>query len=105
MKSYDFDEIIDRKRSNCVKYDGYQDIYGADNLIPLWVADMDFRTPDFVFEAIEERMKHPVLGYFIHSEGFYQSIIAWMQRRHQWTIEKDWIYFAPGIVPGLSFLV
>lgn len=105
MKKYDFDEIIDRKQTNCVKYDGYQDIYGADNLIPLWVADMDFRTPDFVFEAIEKRMKHPVLGYFIHSEGFYQSIINWMQRRHQWTIEKEWIYFAPGIVPGLSFLV
>lgn len=105
MKTYNFDEIIDRKHSNCVKYDGYQDIYGADGLIPLWVADMDFKTPDFVFDAIKERINHPVLGYFIHSDGFYRSIIQWMERRHQWQVEKDWIYFAPGIVPGLAFLV
>lgn len=105
MKTYNFDEIIDRKHSNCVKYDGYQDIYGADGLIPLWVADMDFQTPDFVFDAIKERLNHPVLGYFIHSDGFYRSIIQWMERRHQWKVEKDWIYFAPGIVPGLAFLV
>lgn len=105
MKTYNFDEIIDRKHSNCVKYDGYQDIYGADGLIPLWVADMDFKTPDFVFDAIKERINHSVLGYFIHSDGFYRSIIQWMERRHQWQVEKDWIYFAPGIVPGLAFLV
>lgn len=105
MKTYNFDEIIDRKHSNCVKYDVYQDIYGADGLIPLWVADMDFKTPDFVFDAIKERINHPVLGYFIHSDGFYRSIIQWMERRHQWQVEKDWIYFAPGIVPGLAFLV
>lgn len=105
MKTYNFDEIIDRKHSNCVKYDGYQDIYGVDGLIPLWVADMDFKTPDFVFDAIKERINHPVLGYFIHSDGFYRSIIQWMERRHQWQVEKDWIYFAPGIVPGLAFLV
>lgn len=105
MKTYNFDEIIDRKHSNCVKYDGYQDIYGTDGLIPLWVADMDFKTPDFVFDAIRGRLNHPVLGYFVHSDGFYRSIIQWMERRHQWKIEKDWIYFAPGIVPGLAFLV
>lgn len=105
MKTYNFDEIIDRKHSNCVKYDGYQDIYGTDGLIPLWVADMDFKTPDFVFDAIRERLNHPVLGYFVHSDGFYRSIIQWMERRHQWKIEKDWIYFAPGIVPGLAFIV
>lgn len=105
MKKYNFDEIIDRKHTNCVKYDGYQSIYGADGLIPLWVADMDFRTPDFVLKAIEKRLQHPVLGYFIHSEGFYQSIIDWMWRHHQWKVEKEWIDFSPGIVPGLAFIV
>lgn len=105
MKKYNFDEIIDRKHTNCVKYDGYQSIYGADGLIPLWVADMDFRTPDFVLKAIEKRLQHPVLGYFLHSEGFYQSIIDWMWRHHQWEVEKEWIDFSPGIVPGLAFIV
>lgn len=105
MKKYNFDEIIDRKQTNCTKYDGYQEIYGDDNLIPLWVADMDFRTPEFVFEAIKNRIKHPVLGYFIHSKSFYQSIIQWMQRRHNWNIEKEWIYFATGVMPSLFYLI
>lgn len=105
MKKYNFDEIIERKNTHCVKYDGYQDIYHADNLLPLWVADMDFRTPDFVLDALQKRLEHPVLGYFVHSDNYYDSIIGWMQRRHQWQIERDWIYFAPGIVPGLAFLV
>lgn len=105
MKHYNFDEIIDRRHTDCVKYDGYQEIYGADDLLPLWVADMDFRTPDFVLEAMQKRLEHPVMGYFIHSEQYYSSIVNWMQRRHGWTIRPEWIEFAPGIVPGLAFLV
>lgn len=105
MTRYNFDEIIDRRHTDCVKYDGYQEIYGADDLLPLWVADMDFRTPDFVLEAMQKRLQHPVMGYFIHSEQYYSSIVNWMQRRHGWTIRPEWIEFAPGIVPGLAFLV
>ena len=105
MTHYNFDEIIDRHNTDCVKYDGYQEIYGDDNLLPLWVADMDFRTPDFVLEAMQKRLEHPVMGYFIHSEQYYSSIVNWMQRRHGWTIRPEWIEFAPGIVPGLAFLV
>ncbi len=105
MTHYNFDEIIDRRHTDCVKYDGYQEIYGADDLLPLWVADMDFRTPDFVLEAMQKRLEHPVMGYFIHSEQYYSSIVNWMQRRHGWTIRPEWIEFAPGIVPGLAFLV
>ena len=105
MKHYNFDEIIDRRHTDCVKYDGYQEIYGADDLLPLWVADMDFRTPDFVLEAMQKRLEHPVMGYFIHSEQYYSSIVNWMQHRHGWTVRPEWIEFAPGIVPGLAFLV
>lgn len=102
---YNFDKQIDREHTNCTKYDGCKEIFGAPDLIPLWVADMDFCTPDFVFDAIEERLKHPFLGYFIHSDGFYKSIINWMQRRHDWKVEKDWIYFATGVMPSLFFLI
>ena len=105
MTHYNFDEIIDRHNTDCVKYDGYQDIYGDDHLLPLWVADMDFRTPDFVLEAMQKRLEHPVMGYFIHSEQYYSSIVNWMQRRHGWHIKAEWIEFAPVIVPGLAFLV
>lgn len=102
---YDFDEIIDRKNSCSVKYDLAYPIYGTNDLQQMWIADMDFKTPDFILNAISERAKHPVLGYFFHTDGFYNSIINWMWNRHQWKIERDWIYFSPGIVAALSLLV
>lgn len=105
MKQYDFDGIIDRMHTNCIKYDGCRDIYKADDLIPLWVADMDFPTPDFVIKAIQDRIKHPVLGYFKHSEQFYQSIINWVLKRHSWKVKKEWIYSATGVMPSIFFLV
>ena len=105
MKRYNFDEIIDRKGSNCIKYDGAAPIYGTNNLTQMWIADMDFRTPEFILEAIQERLKHPVLGYFYHSDSFYNAIIRWMEKRHSWKIEKNWIHFVPGIVTGLAAIV
>ena len=105
MQGDDFEIVIDRRKTNSAKYDGYQDIYGANNLIPLWVADMDFCTPEFVFDAIENRMKHHSLGYFTHSDGFYQAIIGWMHRRHQWKVKKEWIYFSTGVMPSIFYLV
>ncbi|MCQ2285546.1 MAG: pyridoxal phosphate-dependent aminotransferase [Bacteroidales bacterium] len=71
----------------------------------MWIADMDFPTPDFVMEAFRQRLEHPVMGYFYHTEEFYQAIVSWMQKRHQWSISPKWICFCPGIVTGLSFLI
>lgn len=105
IMKYDFDEIIPRHHSGCLKYDGYEPIYGASDLLPMWVADMDFRTPEVVLNAIRNRLEHPILGYFEHSDGFYESIIGWMAKRHHWEIQKEWIVFSPGIVTGLSALV
>ena len=64
-KIYDFDKVIDRRNTNCVKYDGMKELFGREDLIPLWVADMDFETPDFVIEALRQRLQHPVLGYTV----------------------------------------
>lgn len=102
---YNFDEIVDRKNTNCIKYDKASEVFGSDEVIPMWIADMDFRTPDFILEAIKKRTNDPILGYFYHSDGFYNSIIGWMKRRHGWNIEKEWIHFSPGIVTGLAALV
>ncbi len=102
---YNFDEIIERRDSHCVKYDAAVDIFGTDDIIPMWVADMDFKTPDFVLDAIAQRLQHPILGYFYHHEDFYQSIISWMEKRHQWSIQKEWINFSPGLVTGLATIV
>lgn len=103
--NYDFDEIIDRTNSASLKYDKREVIFGSQDVLPMWVADMDFRTPDFVLNAIKNRLSNPVLGYFYHSTAFYSSIVNWMEKRHNWVIEKEWINFSPGIVTGLSVIV
>jgi len=103
--NYNFDEIIDRSNSNSLKYDKREAIFGTNDVLPMWVADMDFRTPDFVLDAIQKRLENPVLGYFYHSKAFYSSIINWMEKRHNWHLEEEWINFSPGIVTGLSVIV
>lgn len=102
---YKFDEIIDRRNTGAIKYERCKALYGSDEVLPLWVADMDFRTPDFIFEAIRERCEHPILGYTMPPKEFYPSLINWVNDHHQWQILRQWIGFLPGIVPGLSFAV
>lgn len=105
MTHYNFDEIIERRGTNCIKYDFIRDYFVTDNLIPLWVADMDFRTPDFIMDAIRVRASHEILGYSKRPDSFYNAIIQWYKRRQNWLIEKEWIIFTPGIVPALYFAV
>jgi len=71
----------------------------------MWVADMDFETPDFIQKAIQERAKHSIFGYSIRDDAYYQSIVNWVKQRHNWKIEKNWIVHSPGIVPALNFSV
>ncbi len=96
-----FDQPITRETTHSVKFDGRQHYFGTADVSPLWVADMDFAVPDCVTRALHERINHPVFGYTLYPETIYQSVIDWFQRRHQWTIERDWISFAPGVVPSL----
>lgn len=105
MKKYDFDEIIDRHGSNCVKYDTLEKDFGNANLIPLWVADMDFRTPDFVVDAIRKRCDHGIFGYPIAPQSYWDSIIDWVKFRHGWDIKQEWLSYIPGIVKGIGFAV
>lgn len=105
MKTYDFDEQIDRCGTGCVKYDQRQATFGTDDLLPMWVADMDFRTPDCVFDAIRRRMEHPILGYTSLPADYFRVAARWITERHGWTPREEWMGFLPGIVPGLSFAV
>lgn len=105
MKNYNFDEIVSRKGTNCLKYDATELYFKEKDLLPLWVADMDFKTPDFIVNAIKQRVDHEIYGYTFRSDSYYESIIKWMQRRHGWNIKKEWISFSPGVVAGLSFAV
>lgn len=105
MVKYNFDEVIERSNTASVKYDLRKLFFGSNDVIPMWVADMDFRTPDFVIDAIRQRIEHPVLGYSIRPAEYYESIINWVKRRHDWEIRKDWICFSPGIVPAINMAV
>ena len=105
MKKYDFDESIDRRGTDCVKYDMLETYFGKAEATPLWVADTDFRVPDFIMEALRDRMNHEILAYSYRTEGFFQAIIDWMDRRHDWKIEKEMITTSPGVVSAVTLLI
>ena len=102
MKIYEFDEIIPRKGTNCLKFDALEWIFQTNDVLPLWVADMDFRTPDFIVDAIKKRAEHEIFGYTFRPESYYKAIIDWIKRHHDWDIQKEWISFSPGVVAGLT---
>lgn len=103
MKHYNFDEIIERRGTDSVKFDQLEERFGNADLIPLWVADMDFRTPDFIVEALKKRCEHEIFGYTYASETYYESITNWVHYKHNWKIRKEWISYIPGIVKGIAF--
>lgn len=105
MKQYNFDEIIERKGTNCVKFDNLKERFGNEHLTPLWVADMDFRTPDFIVNAIRKRCEHEIFGYTFDSDSYYNSIIEWVHYKHNWKIQREWISYIPGIVKGIGFVL
>ncbi len=102
---YDFDEIIERQGTNSIKYDLREKVFGQDDIIPMWVADMDFKTPRFIIEALKTRLEHEILGYTFRGREFYQSIVYWMKNRHNWNIKPEWISFSPGVVPAINISI
>ena len=102
---YDFDQLIDRRGTCCVKYDKLDELYGRNDLLPMWVADMDFATPPFVIEAVRRRCEHPIFGYTCRGAQWSDAIVAWQQTRYGWTVCDEWLNFVPGIVPGIAFCI
>lgn len=102
---YNFDITVERIETSCVKYDLRETIFGKSDVIPMWVADMDFETPEFIREAVIERALHPIYGYTFRDSSYYKHIINWLDNNHQWKVEKDSIIFCPGVVPALNFAV
>jgi cystathionine beta-lyase len=100
---WNFDEPIQREGTNCIKYDLREEIFGRKEIIPMWVADMDFKTPGFITSALRKRLDHEIYGYSYRPPEYFSSIIDWFDRRHNWKIEKDWMVYTPGIVPALNF--
>lgn len=103
MKHYNFDEVIERHGTNCVKFDGAKKGSDGKELLPLWVADMDFRTPEFIVDALKKRCEHEVFGYTFGSDSYFKSIEEWVLYKHLWKIQREWISYIPGIVKGIGF--
>ncbi len=102
---YDFDKIVNREGSSCSKYDSRAQIFGVDEVLPMWIADMDMEVPPFIIDALIRRANHRVLGYGMRPDAYYDAIINWVKRRGDWDIERSWINFTPGVVAGFSFAI
>ena len=101
MSTYDFDKLTERRNTNSVKWDEAED----SQVIPMWVADMDFETAPCIIEALKKRVNHGIFGYTLVPDSYYESIINWFKRRHQWIIEREWIQYTSGVVPAISAIV
>ena len=109
---YNFDELIERRGTNCVKWDerprvGEQSsgISPSLEVIPLWVADMDFKVAPAIQKALQQRVDHGVFGYNIVPESYYEAVISWFHRRHQWDIQRSWILYTTAVVPAMSCVI
>lgn len=98
---YNFDKIVNRFGTNSYKYDEMP----AEDVIPLWVADMDFETAPVIREALAKRMEHGCFGYTLVPESFYHSTMKWIERRHGWQIQRDWFIYTSGVVPAISAII
>jgi cystathionine beta-lyase len=103
--SFDFDRLISRDNTDSVKHDGRADYFGTPDVLPLWVADMDFAAPAAITQALLARASHPVYGYSRYPAALFEALIDWLRVRHVWQIERDWIMPAPGVVPSLHAAV
>lgn len=103
--NFDFDSIVERKGTSCIKYDGIGSFLGATDVLPMWVADMDFLTPEYITKAIVNRANHGIFGYPLREETYFTSLSDWLERRHHWKVQREWISFCPGVVPAVNMAV
>lgn len=103
--AFDFDTVISRQGTGSRKWDGRKEVFGSEEVLPLWIADMDFAVPEGVTAHIAKRAEHPIYAYNIQEDSVYQAFIDWVKKRHGWQVEKDWILLAPGVVPSIIFSI
>ncbi|MDR2058189.1 MAG: PatB family C-S lyase [Dysgonamonadaceae bacterium] len=105
MKQYNFDKVVDRENTGALKMNVLKERYGQTDLIPLWVADMDFRCGDFIIDSMKQRVDHGIFGYTIPPQTYYDSVINWIKDRHGWQIEQEWFNYIPGVVKGIALTI
>ena len=99
---YDFDKVIDRKNTNSAKWDLVKELHGDRDVLPMWVADMDFKSPQPVIEALKKLVEHGIFGYVKRPQSCNEAIIDWVEERHGWKIKKEWLTYSPGVVTALN---
>lgn len=102
---YNFNKLIDRSHTGAIKYEAREHVFGTEDVMPMWVADMEFKSPECIIKTMEQRLHHGIFGYTFRMDGFFSSIINWLKKRHHWMVEKDWILFSPGVVPAINIAV
>jgi cystathionine beta-lyase len=105
MTVYDFDSVIDRRSTNSIKWDFLNKLLCEQDVLPMWIADMDFQSPAPVIDAVKKIADRGVFGYTGVQQSYYDALTSWMKRRHSWDIQKDWVIFTPGVVPALHMLI
>ncbi len=103
--SYDFNKVIDRRHTGALKLEVLQERYGRADLLPLWVADMDFETPEFITQALRKRLDHSLFGYTVEPEDYWPTVIKWIKEHHQWDVKREWLSYIPGIVKGIGMVI
>lgn len=103
--SYDFNKVIDRRHTGALKLEVLQERYGRADLLPLWVADMDFETPEFITQALRKRLDHSLFGYTVEPEDYWPTVIKWIKEHHQWDVKCEWLSYIPGIVKGIGMVI
>lgn len=102
---YNFDSVPCRKGTACIKFDENLNVFGRDDIISMWIADMDFEVMPEITEAVIRRANHKVYGYGIRPASYFDAIVSWQQRRHNWKVESEWLGFSPGVVAGFAFAI
>ncbi|MBO7204480.1 MAG: PatB family C-S lyase [Bacteroidales bacterium] len=102
---YDFDEIVSRENTDCLKYDTRKETFSREDVIPMWIADMDIKTPPFIMDAIRKRLEHEVLGYTMNTPKWIPVIQFWAKRQYGWDVHAEYIEHVSGIVPAISFAI
>ncbi|MDE6556578.1 MAG: aminotransferase class I/II-fold pyridoxal phosphate-dependent enzyme, partial [Duncaniella sp.] len=96
---------VDRHGSGCLKYDALKDFFGREELIPLWIADMDFAVAPEIVKALSRRLEHPVYGYSAVPDSYWDSIIGWLEHRHNWRVKREQLAHVGGIVRGIGLII
>lgn len=105
LSPYDFDHIWERKKTHSIKWDGVEPLFGDADLLPMWVADMDFKAPQPVIDALKKRAEHGIFGYTLRPPSYDQAVIDWLDQRHRFRIKKEWLVFCSGTIPALNVIV